>query len=103
MEKQKLPNDTLILVLGISSIVTVCCCYGIIGLPCSIITLILAISSEKTYFQNPELYMGYENVKAGKILSIIGIVINSLYFIYLMVSIIFWGFTFSAIPWDALQ
>ena len=31
MEKQKLPNATAVLVLGIASILT-CCCYGIIGL-----------------------------------------------------------------------
>lgn len=31
MEQQKLPNATIILVLGILSIVT-CCCYGIVGL-----------------------------------------------------------------------
>ena len=79
MEKQKLPNETLILVLGIISIIT-CCCWGI-GLVLGIVTLVLAGKATQIYIQNPELYPGYQNVKTGKILAIIGIVLSAIYLI----------------------
>jgi len=81
MEKQQLPNATLILVFGILSIVT-CCCYGIIGLPLGIIALVLANKATKLYTESPENYTGFQNVKTGKILAIIGIVLNGIYLIY---------------------
>ncbi len=81
MEKQTLPNATLILVFGILSIVT-CCCYGVIGLPLGIVALVLANKAKKLYLQQPEMYEGYNNVNTGRILAIIGIILNSLYFIY---------------------
>lgn len=81
MEKQQLPNATLILILGILSIVT-CCCYGIIGLPLGIIALIMANKATLLYAENPELYSGFQNVKTGKILAIIGIILNGIYLIY---------------------
>jgi len=70
MEKQKLPNATLILVFGILSIIT-CCCYGIIGLALGVVAIILANKATKIYMENPEEYTGYSNVKTGKILAII--------------------------------
>lgn len=81
MEKQQLPNSTLILVFGILSIVT-CCCYGIIGLPLGIIALVMANKATAVYAANPELYTGFQNVKTGKILAIIGIVLNTIYLLY---------------------
>ncbi|MDX1364666.1 CCC motif membrane protein [Arenibacter latericius] len=95
MEQQKLPNATLILVFGIISIVT-CCCYGVIGLIFGIIGLILANKATKLYALSPELYEGYNNVKLGKTLSIIGIVLNILV-------VIFFIWIISIIGWDALQ
>lgn len=83
MEKQPLPNATLILVFGILSIVT-CCCYGVIGLPLGIIAVVLANKATKVYASNPEIYTGFQNVKTGKILSIIGIILNSIYIIYVI-------------------
>ncbi|WP_100615901.1 CCC motif membrane protein [Confluentibacter citreus] len=84
MEQQKLPNATLILVFGILSIIT-CCCYGIVGLILGIVTVILASKATKLYAENPELYTGFQNVKIGKILAIIGIVLSVLYLL-----VIFW-------------
>lgn len=83
MEQQKLPNSTLILVFGILSIVT-CCCYGVIGLVLGIVALILASKATKVYAENPELYTGFQNVKTGRILSIIGIVLNVITMIYMI-------------------
>ncbi len=80
MEKQKLPNSTLILIFGILSIVT-CCCYGVIGLPLGIIAMVLANKATTLYATNPEFYTGFQNVKTGKILAIIGIILNVIFLI----------------------
>ncbi|MCX7547666.1 CCC motif membrane protein [Xanthomarina sp. F1114] len=95
MEKQPLQNSTLILVLGILSIVT-CCCYGVLGLPIGIVALILANKSTKIYTENPELYTGYNNLKTGKILAIIGIVLNVIFLAYVI-------WILNIVGWEALQ
>ena len=83
MEQQKLPNSTLILVFGIVSIVT-CCCYGILGLIFGIVAIVMAKKATALYLENPEQYTGYSNVKTGKILAIIGIILSFLYLIYVI-------------------
>lgn len=80
MEKQKLPNSTLILVFGILSILT-CCCYGVIGLVLGVVAIVLANKATKIYAENPEEYTGFSNVKTGRILAIIGVVLNVCYLI----------------------
>jgi hypothetical protein len=95
MEKQTLPNSTLILVMGILSIIG-CCCYGLPGLIFAIIAIVLSSKATKLYMEAPENYTGYGNVKAGKIMGIIGIVL-SIVFILMIVWII------SVLGWEALQ
>ena len=80
MEKQKLPNASAVLVLGILSIVT-CCCYGVIGLILGIIALILAKKDMALYKQEPERYSDYSNLNVGRICAIIGVVLSSFYLI----------------------
>lgn len=81
MEKQKLPNATAVLILGILSILT-CCCYGIVGLILGIVALVLAKKDLIIYTENPELYEGYSNINTGRILAIIGIILSSIYLIF---------------------
>jgi uncharacterized membrane protein len=95
MEKHTLPNSTGVLVLGILSIVT-CCCYGIIGLPLGIVALVLAGKANKVYVEAPETYTGYSNVKTGKILAIIGIILNVIFIGYIV-------WIISVLGFDALQ
>lgn len=83
MEKQKLPNGTAVLVLGILSIVT-CCCYGIISIILGSVGLYLSGKDITLYKQNPEQYSNYNNVNTGRILSIIGIVLGAIYIIYMI-------------------
>lgn len=90
MEKQTLPNSTLILILGICSLIG-CCCYGVLGLILGIVAIILANSATKTYLENPELYTGYPNVKTGKILGIIGVVLSILFVICIVYMLIAFG------------
>ncbi|WP_029036769.1 CCC motif membrane protein [Salinimicrobium xinjiangense] len=95
MEKPTLPNSTLILIFGILSIVT-CCCYGILGLIFGIVALVLARKAKEIYLAEPEMYKGYNNVKTGRILAIIGIILSALYLIVNIVFIAIYG-------WDGLQ
>ncbi|MGJ8593271.1 MAG: CCC motif membrane protein [Aquaticitalea sp.] len=90
MENQKLPNATVILVLGIVSILG-CCCYGIPGLICGIIALVLASKAEKIYRLAPENYSDYGNVKAGKIMAIIGIILSVITIVYIIWVVSFIG------------
>ena len=83
MEKQKLPNATAVLILGILAILT-CCCYGIIGLILGIVALVLAKKDTALYIENPELYEGYSNINTGKVLAIIGIILSSIYLLFML-------------------
>ncbi|WBX72279.1 CCC motif membrane protein [Tenacibaculum retecalamus] len=90
MEKQKLPNSTGVLVLGILSILT-CCCYGFIGLILGIVALVLAKKATTLHNNNPEDYNGIKNVKTGKILAIVGIILSAIYLILIIGMIAFFG------------
>ncbi len=90
-ERQQLPNSTLILVFGILSIVG-CCCYGIVGLIFGVVAMIMAKKATDIYNANPEIYIGYQNVKTGRILAIIGIILSSLVLISQIVFLIMFGF-----------
>jgi beta-lactamase regulating signal transducer with metallopeptidase domain len=92
---KKLPNATAVLILGISSIVT-CCCYGILSVIIGIIGLVLANKDAQIYAENPTAYSNYNNLKTGKILCIIGIILGVL-------SIAYFIFIFSYFGMEALQ
>ena len=83
MEKQKLPNASAVLILGILSILT-CCCWGLIGLILGIVALILAKKDTALYIENPDLYQGYSNVNIGKVMAIIGIFLSSVYLLFML-------------------
>jgi hypothetical protein len=99
-----LPNATTSLVLGIISIVT-CWCYGIIGLILGIIGLVLGNKAVTLYRQSPGMYSeaSFKNANAGKICSIIGLILGGL---YVFVIIAFWSTVASLIggfiPWSDL-
>ena len=95
MEKHKLPNSTGVLILGILSIIT-CCCYGVIGLALGVVALILAKKATKTYLEAPENYTGYSNIKTGRILAIIGLVLN-----IILIGFVIWAISILGI--DSLQ
>ncbi|MBO6631484.1 MAG: DUF4190 domain-containing protein, partial [Psychroserpens sp.] len=93
--QEQLQNSTLILVLGILSIVT-CCCYGVLGIILGIVTIVLAQKATKIYAENPDLYTGFQNVKIGKILAIIGLVLSILYLLFTVWMIVTFG-------WETMQ
>lgn len=90
MEKQTLPNSTLILVFGILSILT-CCCWGVLGLVFGIVALVMAKKAKEIYLAEPELYKGYSNVSTGRILAIIGIILSAIYLLLTIFALIYYG------------
>jgi|LauGreDrversion2_2_1035103.scaffolds.fasta_scaffold12212_4 hypothetical protein len=89
MEKQKLPNATTVLILGILSI-PACCFYGI-GLALGIAALLVAKQDLRSYRLDPDNYEGFGNLKTGRILAIIGIVLNALLIIFMIAIIMVFG------------
>ncbi|WP_081210795.1 CCC motif membrane protein [Salegentibacter sediminis] len=90
MERTQLPNSTIILIFGILSIIG-CCCYGVLGVIFGIIALVMAKRATEIYNANPELYTGFENVKTGRILAIIGLVLSGLNLIASVVMFFVYG------------
>ncbi|HNU86959.1 MAG TPA: CCC motif membrane protein [Ferruginibacter sp.] len=78
-----LPNATATLVLGILSIVV---CFI-----CGIIALVISNKDVSMYRANPELYSeaSYNNIRAGRICSIIGIALQVVGLIFYLVVIVF--------------
>ena len=89
-EEKKLPNATVVLILGIFSILS-CCCYGLPGVIMSIVGIILYNKDKKLYNESPGIYTNYNSLHTGFILSIIGIVLNILSLIYIIAVIIMFG------------
>ncbi len=82
--KQQLPNAVAVLVLGICSILFGC---FFIGLICGIIGLVMSKSGIKLYQENPNAYDNYGMLNTGRILSIIGVVLGTLYVVYYVICI----------------
>ncbi len=91
-QPSNLPNATAALVLGIISLIGAFC-YGIIGVICGIIGLVLANKDRKLYQSNPELYStsSYSTLNAGRVCSIIGLILGSIVVLIMIVYIIFFG------------
>ena len=83
-----------VLILGILSILT-CCCYGL-GLVLAIVALVLYKKDMVLYNANPQGYSNYSNLNIGRILAIIGIVLNVIYLIMLVWMIATFG-------WEGMQ
>ena len=86
--KFNLPNGTAVLVLGIISIIG-CFCYGVLGLVCGIIAMVLSGKDMRLYNSDPAHYTSssLSNLKAGRICAIIGLILSALYIILLVVVI----------------
>ena len=88
---EKLPNATAVLILGICSIVFGC---FFVGLICGIIGLALAKKPMQMYLQNPQRYMNYGALNAGRIMSIIGVIFGALSVVWLIVGGLILGESF---------
>ena len=76
--KKDLPNATVVLVLGILSLIF-CWCYGIIA-------VVLAGGQRKLYLQSPDEYTesSFKNVNAGRVCGIISICIAGVVVVVLL-------------------
>ena len=98
------PNSTAVLVLGIISI-ALCWCYGIVALTCGIIGIVLANKGKALYDANPSAYTlsSFNNLKGGKICSIIGLSLGALYLIFVIVYLVILGTAFTMLPWQNMH
>lgn len=88
MEKQKLPNEQAIMILGITSFIGCCCTNGILGVVLSGIGLYLAKKSEELYNANPDQY-NLGSLNTWKIINLVGLIMSAIflfYFIYMKVT-----------------
>ncbi len=95
MEQQKLPNTGVIIGLGIASIL-LCWCYGVLGLILSIVAIILASKSKSVYNESPQDYSDYGTLTTGKVIAIIGLILNILFILLMIWMIVTLG-------WDVIQ
>ena len=91
--KEELPNASVILILGISSLVGCCLSYGFIGLICSIIALVMAKNANELYQQNPAKYTeaSYKNMTSGKTCATISLIVSIVTIVASILVIIFFG------------
>lgn len=91
--QQPLPNATIVLILGILSILT-CCCYGVIGLILAIVALVLSKKDRALYAMNLGSYTegSFKNLNAGRVCAIIGLILNIIYLLICVVFIAMFGF-----------
>ena len=86
--QENAPNAVAALVLGILSLLSGCL---FIGLILGIIGLVLANKGLQTYYLSPSSYKNVGMLNAGKILSIIGIVLGGLAIIMGIISAVVLG------------
>ena len=92
-----LPNSTPVLVLGILAILS-CCCYAVPGLILGIIGLVLGNKDIALYKSNPNAYTisSYKNSKAGRVCSIIALILSAICLLLVIILI-------ATVGWAALQ
>jgi len=83
-EKRKIPNTVAILVLGISSILT---SIFLIGIIFGVIGLYLSTKSRIKFKENPNLYLGYGKLKMGRVMSFLGIIFSTLWFLLIVLGL----------------
>ncbi|MDO6518417.1 CCC motif membrane protein [Zobellia uliginosa] len=88
MTQQTLPGASNALTFGILSIVLTLLCCGPFGAIFSFIGLSNAKTAQRAYDQSNGQYTGIENVKTGKTLSYVGLILAA---IYLLIAIIYFG------------
>ncbi|MBO7570726.1 MAG: DUF4190 domain-containing protein [Bacteroidales bacterium] len=99
IQKQNAPYAVAALVLGICSIVFGCM---IVGLVCGIVGLVLAKKGTEAFNAAPDQYAGDGMLRAGKITSIIGIILSALGIIYWVIWVAIFGTLYSSL-WASLM
>ncbi len=86
--KRDLPNATLVLILGVLSLIF-CWVFGFLGLILGIVTLVLASEQRRLYQQAPGEYTEYslKNVNMGRVFAIISICIAAAVVLFVLLVI----------------
>ncbi|MDR0565713.1 MAG: hypothetical protein LBG47_01535 [Prevotellaceae bacterium] len=102
--QESLPSSTLVLVLGVLSIVS-CFCYGIPGFVCAVVALVIARSSAQLYAANPGKYTvsSFSNLNAGKICAWIGLIPSLIYIILIIIVVMIFGWAIIFNPASVLN
>lgn len=80
--KEQLPNSSAALVMGILSIVCICCGFGaVIGIVLGILAIVYAKKAKTFYEEDPEKYSetSAKNANAGRICGIVGLCVAGLW------------------------
>ena len=87
-----LPEANTVLILGILSIAG-CSCYGVVGGILGIIALVIYGKAIKQYNANPSQFntSSYNNLKAGRICAIIGLIFSA---VVILLTVVFIGTAF---------
>jgi hypothetical protein len=88
-----LPQDKVILILSIVSIIGCCFFHGIPGIVLSLTTLFLVKKSLDLYKACPERYLegSYKNINAGKICAYVGLGLSIFNLLMILVMILMFG------------
>lgn len=89
--KEKVPNSTTTLVLGIVTIaLDLLCCCSIISLATGIIAVVMGYNGRAAYAKNPEKYDrgSYLNLNAGFICGIVGLILMVFSLIILVIIVV---------------
>ena len=99
-----LPNSSAVLTLGILSIV-LCWCHGVIGIIMAVVALVLANRDLAAYHSNPAHYTdnSYRNVRTGRTVAIVGLILAALFLFILIISFLFLGLNFALFPWEMIE
>lgn len=80
--REQLPNSSAALVMGILSIVCICCGFGAaIGIVLGILAIVYAKKAKTLYDDNPTQYteVSAKNANAGRICGIVGLCVAGLW------------------------
>lgn len=95
-QSSSVPNATATLVLGIISIAT-CWLYGVPGIVCGIIALVLHKKDKMVHASDPQRYdNSFKTSKAGFVCGVIGLSLSALWLLYVLVVLIWFGTMASA-------
>lgn len=83
MEKQKLPNEQTVMILGILSFIGCCCTNGILGAVLAGVGLYLAKKDEKLLMENPDNYLP-GSLNTWKTVNLVSLIISAIFVLYLV-------------------
>ena len=95
---EKIPQSTLVLILGIASIPLCCLFFGLPSFIIGIVNLVLHSKATNAYKENPGKYTAgsLSNLKAGKICTIIGLIFG-------IIMILLSAWMISTFGWDVMN